>query len=507
MGFFSSSQDFCHFAGSQGIPSQPSQGYPSSYPDSSRPLSSTERPSLDRGPSPILGPNLLPYARSYNLDSYPESSLRGGTYTAIPASLGINHSLFTHPINVREHAHDSGLTFEQRPAIPFALPWSAPAHAVARAPVERGDEDGEGDVAGWASLPSSPVVPTPTRKQSKPRRKRVEVLRDIKHMVFQHRIGAPTEKIVTQDPKTFQDCIIQKVKRPQYITPVMPLPVLSVMRYRLPSQELETFAPYSDAAQSDEGFGRSSHVRRRLAMTSADADVPEEEPLTFPYTVQELLPGQGQLIGDDGIPWLVNPLPLSGAGIGQDPTTGQAPRSIITHLPHLEAEDGVPESHPLERTFHVRSNTHDASMLHCPPAFPSALHQRSLPALSVMESNAWVMPPPTPVIAPAIPLPPRQISSWPSEEAPTPVNSYGIRRDSLGTTFWEPRPPSSFPTPAVVERSPSVETCTGAGQAEVPAALPQEDVLMSSNLMSALVASVAAPPPRDYACHVCFQID
>lgn len=325
-----------------------------------------------------------------------------------------------------------------------------------------------------------PLSSFPVGLSKAPRRPRREILGGIKHMIFIWRVEARSSTRPA-DGVNLEEAWIQPPKSPTFLSPVMGPPLLCTFRLA----------------------GTYPTIDSQLELVR---EKEEDQKLGFPFQAPAHS-SDPQFVSLDGITWLVEPSLAF-------PTLSSIPAEVGEELDGtvVKLEDDAIE------TF----IQHEVAT----PEFPT------LPALSYGSSESSALPPlasiasPPSLFAPnatTIGLAPQHLSYAYRSLLPAAAHPATTPLGPLLYPLTVPQPPSSF-RPSLVIAPRSVGAPQGEDQVHRPAqsrervsrsVRPQptaplassgpSDVLLSKNLMDVLLASVAAPPPKNYVCEVRFD--
>ncbi|KAG8973270.1 hypothetical protein FRC05_008984 [Tulasnella sp. 425] len=329
---------------------------------------------------------------------------------------------------------------------------------------------------------AEPLSSFPVRLPKGSRRPRREILAGIKHMIFIWRVETRSSTLHRPRPTdgvNLEEAWMQPPKPSTFLSPVMDRPLLCTFRLA----------------------GTYPTIDSQLELVR---EKEEDQKLGFPFRTPAHS-SEPQLVSLDGIAWLVEPS-LAFPTLSSIPADGEEELDGTV----IKLEDDGPE------TF----IQHEVAT----PEFPT------LPALSYGSSESSALPPLASIASPpflfaphttTIDLAPQHLNHAYRSFLPAPAHP---ATTSLGPLLYPPavpQPPSSF-RPSVVIAPRSVGAPQAEDQVHRPAqsrdrvsrtVRPQptatlatsgpSDVLLSKNLMDVLLASVAAPPPKNYVCKVC----
>ncbi|KAG8894741.1 hypothetical protein FRC00_008519, partial [Tulasnella sp. 408] len=387
------------------------------------------------------------------------------------------------PLDPVQHGHQpspSHLPLPVQNETPPHLPPLRPSEAAALFPSASAQPVPQPQgPADWPEPPLPSPYPTPRPTFSVvvpkgPRRPRREILADIKHMIFIWRADASTSD--TYRPRPPNGAGPQEPPRtPTFISPTMDPPLLCTFRL----------------------VGTYPTIDSQLEQVREKEEGQDE---AFPSQTLKHI-SDPRLVGPDGIQWLVEP---------------------SRRFPTLRSVLPTAEERRARRFIKVEEDDIEVFMQQEVAAreFPT------LPTLSYGSAQSSVLPPLASLASPpsfsaphtaAMGPPPQHLghlhSSLLPVRAPPPAPA------SYGTMFYTPRvshPPPTTLRPSVADTRRTVDVHF-ADQAHRPvqprdrvrnvrppptsaASSGPSDVLMSKNLMDVLLASVAAPPPKNYVC-------
>ncbi|KAG9040321.1 hypothetical protein FS837_000783 [Tulasnella sp. UAMH 9824] len=387
------------------------------------------------------------------------------------------------PVQHSQHPSPSQLPLPVQNETPPHLPPLRPSEAAALFPSASAQPVSQPQgPADWPEPPPPSPNPTPRPTFSVvapkgPRRPRREILADIKHLIFIWRADAPTSDTYRPRPPGGTSPH-ESPRTPAFISPAMDPPLLCTFRV----------------------VGTYPTIDSQLEQVREKEEGQEHG---FPSQTLKHTPDP-QLVGPDGIQWLVEP---------------------SRRFPTLRNVLPTAEERRARRLIKVEEDDIEVFIQQEVAAreFPT------LPALSYGSSQSSVLPPLASLASPpsftapytaAMGPPPQHLghihNSLLPMRAPPPAPS------SFGTMFYPPRvshpPPTSLrPSVADARRTVDVHFADQVHRpvqprdrirnvrpppTSAPSSGPS-DVLMSKNLMDVLLASVAAPPTKKYVCEVC----
>ncbi|KAG8930988.1 hypothetical protein FRC01_001983 [Tulasnella sp. 417] len=404
-------------------------------------------------------------------DAWPSPNYPLRRLDSVQHAAGLHHpSPFPPPVQNETAPHhlpalQGGTSASQIPALyppALAQPAPQPQHVV------------------WPSDPPPAYPKFSVVPPKGPRRPRREILADIKHMIFIWRVDAPSSDYTYRPRAAANESSAREAvasKTPLYISPTMDPPLLCT--FRLAGTFPTIDSQLEQVREKEEG---QEHV--------------------FPAQTLEHGPDP-RLVGPDGVQWLVEP--------SLDfPTL----RSVLPTV-----EEG-------RRRGFVKVEEDDFEVFIQQQELAAGEFPTTLPALSYGSSHSSALPPLASIASPPFLAAPHanmpglapQHSSHPHSSL-LPLRATPATLSSLGPVLYPPRASHSWPPPSDTRRAVDVHLA-GQGHHSVrlrdratksvrppptsdAANSGPSDVLLSKNLMDVLLASVAAPPPKNYVCEVC----
>ncbi|KIO19139.1 hypothetical protein M407DRAFT_223613 [Tulasnella calospora MUT 4182] len=320
-----------------------------------------------------------------------------------------------------------------------------------------------------------------------PRRPRREILAGIKHMIFIWRADAPTSNTYRPRPPPssmtpHEASQIPTSKTPTYISPAMDPPLLCT--FRLAGTYPTIDSQLEQVREKEEGH-EHEFPSQTLKHTSPDP----------------------RLVGPDGIQWLVEPSPkfptlrsvlLTAVAEGrargsikveEDDIEVFAQQEVAAQeFPTLPAlsYDGSSQSSALPPLASIASQppvsaSHTTAMSLTPQHMSSHIHSTLIPVRA---------PPSAAPLGPGLDTP--RASRPPPSLRPSLADNGRAVDFRLPDQAYQPVQQRNRASRSVRPPPPTSAASSG-----------PSDVLLSKNLMDVLLASVAAPPPKNYVCETC----